>query len=388
MNIGIITMKKFLSFLFYDIIDLFIKIDKKLILSVLALSGCGLIAISSAASGDRYVPLQLFGICVGVVLMLIVARIDYEVMCDLYIPLIFACSAVLLFTAFVADEIGGNKNWLDLGFFNVQPSEFTKVAFIVTIASHINRLGEKINKIPFLLLLFAHFLMYFLPILLQKDLGSALIYFFTFIVMLYVGGLKYTYFIVGALTVFTAAPIIWSLLRVDQKKRLIYGFQPELDPLGYGYQPIISKIALGSGQLSGMGYMNGIQSQNQLLPASHTDFIYAVIGEEFGFIGCVGILVLMLLVIGLILLNSRKVETVHGKLICVGVACIIMFQTIINLGMVLGLTPVIGVTLPFVSYGGSSIMSLFIAIGLVLSVRYKSKQVRTLSFTKKSRRYR
>ena len=320
--------------------------------------------------------------------MLIIARFDYEVMCDLYIPLIFASSAILLFTAFVADEIGGNKNWLNFGFMNVQPSEFTKLAFIVSVSSHIKKLGDKLNRVPHLILLGAHFLMYFIPIVLQGDIGSSLIYTATFIVMVYIGGLQYKYFIFAAIAVFSAAPIIWQFLRTDQKKRLIYGFQPELDPLGYGYQPIISKVALGSGGMSGMGFTNGIQSQNDLLPASHTDFIYAVIGEEFGFIGCVATLGLILLIVGLVLFNVRKVEDVHGRLICVGVACVIMFQTMINLGMVLGLSPVIGVTLPFVSYGGSSVMSMFMEIGLVLSVRYKSRQYRALSFSKKKKRLR
>ena len=385
-------MKKQTAYFLEDVADFFIKLDKKLILAVLLLSGVGLVAIYSAtATGTtmtRYVPLQTLGICVGFVLMMIIARFDYEVMCDLYIPLIFASSAILLFTAFVADEIGGNKNWLNFGFMNVQPSEFTKLAFIVSVSAHINKLRDRLNKIQHIFLLGAHFLMYFIPIVLQGDIGSALIYLSTFIVMVYVGGLQYRYLIFGAIAVFSAAPVIWGFLRTDQKKRLIYGFQPELDPLGYGYQPIISKIALGSGGMSGMGFTNGIQSQNDLLPASHTDFIYAVIGEEFGFIGCVATLGLILLIVGLILLNVRKVEDVHGRLICVGVACVIMFQTMINLGMVLGLSPVIGVTLPFVSYGGSSVMSMFMEIGLVLSVRYKSRQHKALSFTKKNKRNR
>ena len=385
-------MKRQVSFIFEDMADFFIKLDKKLVLALIALSSIGLVAIYSACYSSpelsRCVPMQLLGIVVGLILMLIIARIDYEVLCDLYIPLILASSAVLLFTAFVADEIGGNRNWLNVGFLNVQPSEFTKIAFIVSMSAHINKLGEKLNKITSLILLFAHFLMYFIPIVLQGDIGSSLIYAFTLVVMIYIAGLKYRYLIFGLLAVFAAAPIIWSFLRTDQKKRLIYGFQPELDPLGYGYQPIISKIALGSGQMNGLGFTNGIQSQNELLPASHTDFIYAVIGEEFGFIGCIATLALILLVVFLILFNTRKVETLHGRLICIGVACVIMFQTIINLGMVLGLSPVIGVTLPFVSYGGSSVMSLFMAVGLVLSVRYKSRQVKTLSFRKKTKKYR
>jgi len=194
-------MKKQVSFLFEDISDFFIKLDKKLVLAVTALSAIGLAAIYSACSSSpqlaRCYPIQLFGIIIGLILMLIIARIDYEVMCDLYIPMILASSAILLFTAFVADEIGGNRNWLNLGFLNVQPSEFTKLAFIVSMSSHINKIGEKINKLSSLILLGAHFLMYFIPIVLQGDIGSSLIYIFTFIVMLYIGGLKYLYFITG-----------------------------------------------------------------------------------------------------------------------------------------------------------------------------------------------
>lgn len=367
--------------------DFIVKLDKKLILTVLVLSLFGVVAIYSAClsnqSLSRCVPIQLFGISVGFVVMLIVAKIDYEIICDFHIPIIFACSAILLFTAFFAEEVSGNRNWINLGILNVQPSEFTKIAFIITIAAHINKLGDKINNISSLFMLGVHFLMYFIPIVLQGDIGSSLIYIATFIVMLYVAGLKYRYFIFGALAVFAAVPAVWSFLRTDQKKRLIYGFQPELDPLGYGYQPIISKIALGSGGFSGLGFTNGIQSQNELLPASHTDFIFAVIGEEFGFVGCTVTLLLILAVVFFILFNIRKIGSVQGKLICVGVACVIMFQTIINLGMVLGLSPVIGVTLPFVSYGGSSVLSLYMAIGLVLSVRYKSREHRALSFAKR-----
>ena len=228
--------------------------------------------------------------------------------------------------------------------------------------------------------------MYFVPVLLQHDLGSAIIYLVMFVLILYAAGLQYRYIIIALASCAAAAPIIWEYLRVDQKKRIIYGFQPELDPLGYGYQPLIAKTALGSGEMDGLGFGNGIQTQNALLPANHTDFVFAIIGEEFGFLGCLFVLTLMVLLVLFILLNITKIKNPCGRLICVGISGILIAQTLINLGMVLGLSPVIGVTLPFVSYGGSSVMSLFLAIGMVQSVRQKELTDKSLRFGRRKRR--
>lgn len=366
------------------------RLDKPILILVTALSACGMAAISSAVIADssksRCIPMQLIGIIGGFIIMFIVARIDYEFICKFYIPIAIISSALLLVTAIFADSQGGNYNWLTFGSVNIQTSEFTKTAFIVSISTHISRIEDKLNKPVHVLLLGVHFLLYFIPILLQHDLGSAIIYAVIFIFILYSAGLKYRYFIVAAVAVIAAAPVIWQYLRVDQKKRIIYGFQPELDPLNYGYQPIISKRALGSGQMYGLGFGNGIQTQNALLPANHTDFVFAIIGEEFGFIGCIIVLALIVALVVFILLNVTNIKNTCGKLICVGVAGIIIAQTLVNIGMVLGLAPVIGVTLPFVSYGGSSVMSLFFAIGMVQSVRQKELTDNSLRFGGKSRR--
>lgn len=366
------------------------RLDKPILILVTALSACGMAAISSAVIADssksRCIPMQLIGIIGGFIIMFIVARIDYEFICKFYIPIAIISSALLLVTAIFADSQGGNYNWLTFGSVNIQTSEFTKTAFIVSISTHISRIEDKLNKPVHVLLLGVHFLLYFIPILLQHDLGSAIIYAVIFIFILYSAGLKYRYFIVAAVAVIAAAPVIWQYLRVDQKKRIIYGFQPELDPLNYGYQPIISKRALGSGQMYGLGFGNGIQTQNALLPANHTDFVFAIIGEEFGFIGCIIVLAFIVALVVFILLNVNNIKSTCGKLICVGVAGIIIAQTLVNIGMVLGLAPVIGVTLPFVSYGGSSVMSLFFAVGMVQSVRQKELTDNSLRFGGKSRR--
>lgn len=366
------------------------RLDKPILILVTALSVCGMIAISSAVIADsskaRCIPMQLIGIFGGFVIMFIIARIDYEFICKFYIPIAIVSSALLLVTAIFADSQGGNYNWLTFGSVNIQTSEFTKTAFVVSISTHISKIEDKLNKPIHVLLLGIHFLFYFVPVLLQHDLGSAIIYAIVFVIILYAAGLKYRYFIIAAAAIAAAAPVIWQYLRVDQKKRIIYGFQPELDPLNYGYQPIISKRALGSGQMYGLGFGNGIQTQNALLPANHTDFVFAIIGEEFGFVGCVIVLALLVALVVFILLNVTKIKNTCGRLICVGVAGILISQTLINIGMVLGLAPVIGVTLPFVSYGGSSVMSLFFAVGMVQSVREKELTDNSLRFGGKTKR--
>lgn len=362
----------------------FKNLNKLSILLVLLLCACGLVAISSVALSNpvkaRCLPIQLFAICVGLVAMVVVSLIDYELFCNFWIPLAIISSCALFVTAIFADTIGGNSNWLSLGLLNIQTSEFTKISFIITISSHIKQVGEGLNKLKNFALICFHFLAYFIPVLLQQDLGSALIYLATFIVIIFVAGLKLRYFVIGGILTVCAVPFLWGALRNDQRQRIIYGFQPELDPVGKGYQPLVARMALGSGEFSGLGYRNGIQTQNQLLPANHTDFVYAVIGEEFGFVGNIIVLILLVALIISLFVSVKRIATVNGKLMCTGYASIILFQMLTNIGMVLGLTPVIGVTLPFVSYGGSSILSLFVGLGLVQSILYSDKKIRTLTF--------
>ncbi len=363
--------------------------DKLLAAAVLALSAFGVVAISSATMYDpelqkRSVLIQIFAICIGFVIMIILSKIDYDILSELS-PYIVAVSAILLlYTAFFAPEVNGNKNWLYIGPVTVQPSEITKAAFALTMAAHLNKIGNNPIKLKNIIFLGLHLLCYLVPIVLQKDIGSALVYLCSFAVLLFMSGLQYRYLIGGMIIVVAAVPLVWQFLSTYQKARIIYGFQPELDPLGYGLQPIVSKIALGSGQLTGLGYGNGIQTQNDLLPASNTDFIFSIIGEEFGFIGCVFVILALVLIVFLIARDSAKAAKANdycGKYICITVAAIIAVQTMINIGMCVGLSPVIGITLPFVSYGGSSVLSMFICLGLVQRTRLRPEKA--LKFTRR-----
>jgi rod shape determining protein RodA len=217
-------------------------------------------------------------------------------------------------------------------------------------------------------------LIYFIPIILQGDVGTALVYIGMFIIALFIAGIYYRYILLGTVSLISTVPFVWELLNANRQRRILFGLQPELDPLGVGYQPLVARMALGSGQMDGLGYGQGIQTQNDLLPESHTDFIYAIIGEEFGFIGSMAVLILLIIIILLLIKTAIKAKDKEGYYISIIIAGMIFSQMLINIGMCIGITPVIGVTLPFLSYGGSSILSLFMTLGLIQSIRIKPEK--------------
>ncbi|MBQ1966010.1 MAG: rod shape-determining protein RodA [Clostridia bacterium] len=369
-------MKRPLGDFSQSISDYFANLDKGILLISLLLASFGIAAVSTAtaAGGNQKheVTVQLLGVAVGLLAVLIFSKIDYSFLGHFSVPIVLICSVVLLLTAFVGVYEGGNTNWLDLGFVSVQPSEFAKIAFILTFSTHVSRVSDSLNRIPTLCFLVLHFLAYFIPICIQGDFGTGLVYCGMFLVILYMAGLQYRYFIIAGVVIVAAFPILWNFILKDyHKKRILFSLNPELDPLDFGYQPILSKIAIGSGGLTGLGYGEGVQSQNELLPASHTDFIYSVIGEEFGFIGCIFVLVLITLLVVFLARGAKRAKDDAGKLICFGLAAMFAVQTIMNVGMCIGVSPVIGVTLPFISSGGSSVLASFCAIGLAESVRMK-----------------
>ncbi len=355
----------------------FRSIDLFLALAVTVISLFGLAAIRSAtlteASG-RSLLVQTVGLGAGLVIMIIISLIDYELLCDLWIPIIILSAGINLLTAIVAEEIDGNRAWLNLGFFNLQPSEFTKMAFAISFSHHLEKVGKEINRPRNILFLFIHFFAYVVPVVLQKDIGSALIYLGTFCILIYIAGVKYRYIALAGVLTVLATPLVWQYLSTYQKARIIYTFQPELDPLGFGYQSLMARLATGSGQLTGVGYGQGIQTQNDQLPADRTDFIFSVVGEELGFLGCMFVILMLIIIIGLIVKDAFKAKTKSGAYICLTIAAIIALQTAVNIGMCIGVSPVIGVTLPFMSHGGSSIMSLFVGMGLVQSVNKKPEK--------------
>jgi len=267
-----------------------------------------------------------------------------------------------------------NKSWLRIPIVNVaiQPSEFVKIAFVCTFSKHIDTVKDRINKPKTLLGLLLHAGIIVGLILLSGDLGVSLVYMGIILFMLYFAGLSVWYFLGGFAVVALAFPFLWSLLRTDQQNRIIFGFQPELDPNGVGMQAILSRETVASGGFFGRGMFAGGFYED--LPASHTDFIFSTVCEKFGFFGgSIVVLALVVMAIRLLWIALTSRDFV-GRLICGGIAAVIIIQTVENLWMCIAAVPVVGITLPFVSYGGSSVFALYFLMGLAHSVYAKEKR--------------
>jgi rod shape determining protein RodA len=307
--------------------------------------------------------------------MFILSFVNYEIFLNTKISIVLFCTSIgLLVLTLLIGTGSGNQNWIVLEglSLNIQPSEFVKVLFILTFAKHLDSVKGKVNKPLNVLLLLLHSGVIIGLVMLQGDLGSALVFMFIAIIMCYTQGLSIWYLLGGGAVTVLAAPYLWQFLKPYQQQRILVGFNPELDPLGYGYQQILSKNAIMSSSFFGKGYMQADISPT--IPYNHTDMIFAVVAEEFGILGAIflfGMLLYLIIKITKIAFNARKDI---GATICAGVVAMLIAQAAENIGMTLGVLPIIGITLPFVSYGGSSMLSIFVSLGIVLSIsRYKNK---------------
>ena len=343
------------------------------ILGGLVILACsyGMVIIASATatySSNRMLIVQAVGIAAGLFMCLVLLTMEHENLARFSILIYAFCVVLLVITLIFGTEVMGNKNWIRLGPINMQPSEFVKVGFILTFAKHLSKVRYYINNIRALIPLTLHFAVIAFLVFLEGDLGTTLVFAFIFLAMLMAAGLHWGFFLGGAAAVGIAAPFVFQHLSYYQQMRILAVYDPSLDPLGYGYQTLQSQIAIGSGGLSGAGLFNGIQTQYSILPEKQTDFIFSVCGEELGFIGCFFIIVLEVAIILRLLFIARKATNHMGCFICVGLASMIFIQAAENIGMCLGLLPVIGITLPFFSYGGSSVLALCMSMGLAMSV--------------------
>ncbi len=347
----------------------------------------GIVLISSATLSyetSRYVVIQSAALIIGIMLYIILTVIDLDIIADKWpLLLVFNIVFLLLLIPFgVGDEEVGNNGWIRFFGFGIQPSEVVKVIYIVLMAKQITYLKEykNLNSPLSILQLGLHFfLMFGLIIFVSDDLGSALVFLFIFATMLFVAGVKIYWFLIAIAAVATVTPFIWNnFLSQNQRDRILAPYDPTIDESGFGitWQSSQSKIALASGRLTGTGLYNGPQTQSDALSAKQSDFIFAVAGEELGLIGCLIIILLLLGIIIRCVYVGLKCNSTMGMLVCFGVASTIFFQTFENIGMCIGLTPVIGLTLPFFSYGGSSLFSLFAAMGLVSGIKYRPKPAR------------
>lgn len=358
----------------------FSRTDWVLLGLCVAASVFGLIMIASASNhhgATSYVSKQLVALVLGLILYVLISFMDLEILAEHQVFLVIFSVLFLasLYPLGVAGDTG-NRSWLQVpGMpFMIQPAEYCKILYIIVTARIMTIYQEKINSfacIVRLALVSALFLG--LIVAISHDAGVALIYVFTFIVMAIAGGFGFIWFLIGGAGIAVVAPILWnsSVIRDDQKERILMLFDDTIDPLGIGvrYQTSRSLNAISGGGLTGQGLMNGTQTQAGNIPAQHTDFIFAVIGEELGYIGCFLCVALLAAIVLRIIYVGTHSQSYFYRILCIGVAGTLMFQIIVNIGMCLGMFPVIGLTLPFFSYGGSSMLSLYIAMGLISSVR-------------------
>lgn len=366
------------------IFESFKKYDKVLMMLFAAAVIVGFVFIYSATksmNSTKYILVQSLALAIGLVLMVALAYIDYENLTDLW--KFFAGVSVFLLVLVLIIGIGsestGTKGWIRVGGINIQPAEMVKTFFIITLAKHLDHVKGDINYIKNVLGLLLHLAVPLGLVLLQPDFGTAMVFVFIFVVMVFVAGINRVYIISAGVAGVAVCVLAWFFFLDTFQKNRIYAFlDPESAAQTYGYHVMQSKIAIGSGQIYGKGLLNGIQTQLGYLPEKHTDFIFSVIGEEGGIIMCSLVVILLMSIILRCIKIAREAKDELGSFICMGVATMWLFHTFENIGMAIGLMPVTGIPLPFISYGGSSMITNCMALGLVMNVYIRRK---TLHFT-------
>ena len=342
------------------------------------ISGIGFLTLFSAANG-HFMPWafpQMIRFCCGVILMLSVAYINMQFWRHVAYFFYFF-SFLLLIAVEGVGAIGmGAQRWINVGFFNIQPSELMKIALILALGRYLSYLKmedlQKIkNLLPPLMMIFAPALL----VLKQPDLGTAALLVMIGCGMMFGAGVRIRYFLILGGIVTSLLPIGWHVLKTYQKERILTFLNPERDPLGTGYHILQSEIALGSGGFFGKGFLEGSQSHLNFLPEKQTDFIFTMFCEEFGFLGALVLVGLYLLVMFHGLRISIESRDRFGRLVALGVTLTLFIYVFINMSMVMGLVPVVGVPLPFVSYGGTALLTLLVSFGLLFGVdlqKYRS----------------
>ncbi len=342
-----------------------------LILLTIILAGTGIAMLYSAAGGEmnRWANPQMQRFWLGLATAFILAFINIRLLMFFIIPAYVGLVGLLVYVDLFGHVGMGAQRWINLGFMQLQPSEPMKLAVILMLARYFHRLNpEHIGRISILI---PPLIMVAIPVILilrQPNLGTATILSLIAASILFAAGVRAWKFATVGGVALAAAPIAWLFLHDYQKERILTFLNPERDPLGSGYNILQSKIAIGSGGMTGKGFLQGPQSQLNFLPEKHTDFIFTMLAEEFGFIG--GLLTLAAFTLLLVYCYLIALQSQHhfGRLVATGIASYFFFHICINIGMVMGLLPVVGVPLPFMSYGGTSLLTSMAAVGLLLNV--------------------
>ncbi|WP_213995765.1 rod shape-determining protein RodA [Tepidanaerobacter syntrophicus] len=355
------------------------NVEYPILIAIILLTILSVTMISSATnattSGNFYTTrMQIIWFCVGAILMLAVISIDYHSFSGWY-KIIYSANIFSLLLVLLAGEKGGGaQRWLDIGPFTLQPSEFAKLAVVITLASHLEK-KKSLNTPKDLVSVILHIAPIMLLIAKQPDLGTSLVLVAISFGMTFAAGLSYKLLGEVICCGLLGLPIFWHFLKEYQKDRILIFFNPYLDPLGRGYHVIQSKIAIGSGKIFGKGLYKGTQNQLNFLPVKHTDFIFAVLGEELGFIGGVTLLLLYFVLIYYSLRVAFKARDLLGTYMVVGIVSMWLFQILVNMGMNMGIMPVTGIPLPFMSYGGSSFLMNMMAAGVVINVGMRRQKI-------------
>ena len=353
------------------------NLDYILLICILTLSILSVFVMYSTDGGEflYHTKSHLTKLVVFFVLMLTISffNIKFWHFCSYF--LYGAIILLLIWVSIHGLKISGSQRWIDLYFFVLQPSELMKIGIILCLAKYYHRVSiEKVNSFLSISFTLTIILLPIILVISQPDLGTSILIALSGLIILWLGGVKIKYFFLSFITFLISLPFIISNLQPYQKLRILTFLDPDRDPLGAGYQIIQSKIALGSGGFSGKGFLKGTQSYLDFLPEKHTDFIFTLFSEEFGFIGSVGLLLLYTIIILRIIQIGAISRSSFARLFCFGFAFAIFIYITVNLSMVLGLLPIVGSPLPIMSYGGSSMLATMIRFGIVMSAKVHNQQ--------------
>jgi rod shape determining protein RodA len=358
------------------------NLDWWLIGAVVLLMGCGLGLIDSAthsfavSTGKAWhVQRQSMFMVFGVVMVLVSLMVDYRLLKNYATKLYIFNILLLIAVMAVGHSQLGAQRWIQIGPLSFQPSEFSKVFLIICLAAFMDKRIEWLEEFKDYLPVFGYILLPWVLVMRQPDLGTSLTFIAILLGMILVSGFKYKWFFRLGVLFVAMLPVFWLFLKDYQKNRIRVFLDPELDPFGSGYHVIQSKIAIGSGGLLGKGWLSGTQSQLNFLPENHTDFIFAVAGEEFGFIGAACIIFLYMIIIWRGIAIALDADDNFGTLLAVGVTSMFMFHILVNIGMTAGIMPVTGVPLPFLSYGVSSLTTNLMLVAILLNIKVRKQNL-------------
>ena len=354
------------------------KLDFILIFCIILLSTISLLVMYSTDGGEilYHTKSHFIKLLTFFSLMMVISFFNIKLWHITSYFIYFIIILLLIWVSVYGIKVSGSQRWINLYFIVLQPSELMKIGIILCLAKYYHRLKlENVNSFTTIIVSLSIIIVPIILVLSQPDLGTSILIAFSGLIVLWLGGVKMKYFFISLIGFLISLPFIISFLKPYQKMRILTFLDPDRDPLGAGYQIIQSKIAIGSGGITGKGFLKGTQSYLEFLPEKHTDFIFTLFSEEFGFVGSICLLLIYSIIIIRIIRIGAISRSNFAKLFCFGFAFAIFIYIVVNLSMVLGLLPIVGSPLPILSFGGSSLLATMIGFGIVLSAKINHKQM-------------